>query len=148
MVAPAAAPAPATRGFPWGTFAIVALIVGGGVMLLRRRTAAPDAAPMPAGYAPMPEQQAQPQPSMGSTLARGLGTGLAVGAGVLAAEEIGRRMFGHGEANAAPLQQGYGNTPTLDQIDEGMRHNLNTDMGGDNFGIGDDGWDDGGGWDS
>jgi hypothetical protein len=92
---------------------------------------------------------------MGSSIARGLGTGLAVGAGVLAAEEIGRRMFGH-DANAAPLQQGTGNTPSLDQIDEGMRHNLNTDMGGDDFGIADGGsWDDGGGggdlgggWDS
>lgn len=140
------APASGQRSFPWGTLAIVALIVFGGVMLLRRRTMEPAASPAGAayGYEPMPQQQ----PSMGSTLARGLGTGLAVGAGVVAAEEIGRRMFGHGEANAAPLQpRDYGNAPTLDQIDDGMRHNLNTDMGGDDFGIADDGWDSGD-WDS
>ena len=38
------------------------------------------------------------------------------------------------------------NAPSLAQIDEGMRRNLNTDMGGDNFGVSDDtGWDAGGG---
>jgi hypothetical protein len=163
--------APAARSFPWGTLALVALIVVVGVMFLRRRTITqpagegyggaygntPAAPYGQTGYGPVYPPGGVPpqQPSMGSSIARGLGTGLAVGAGVLAAEEIGRRMFGH-DANAAPLQQGTGNTPSLDQIDEGMRHNLNTDMGGDDFGIADGGsWDDGGGggdlgggWDS
>jgi hypothetical protein len=164
------APAPAQRSFPWGTLALVALVFVVGIALLRRRTvtapagqgyggaygntsATPygqtGAGPMypPGGGAGVPPGYGPPQqPSMGSTIARGVGTGLAIGAGALAAEEIGRRMFGH-DANAAPLQHGNGNTPSLDQIDEGMRHNLNTDMGGNDFGIADDSWDDGGGGD-
>jgi hypothetical protein len=99
----------------------------------------------PGGGAGVPPGYGPQQPSMGSSIARGLGTGLAIGAGALAAEEIGRRMFGH-DANAAPLQHDTGNPPTLDQIDEGMRRNLNTDMGGDDFGVADNGgWDDGAG---
>jgi hypothetical protein len=163
------APARAERSFPWGTLAIVAAIVLVGVAILRRRPVPPPAndgyggaygnspaAPYgQTGYGPVypPGGMAPQQPSMGSSIVRGLGTGLAVGAGVVAAEEIGRHMFGH-EANAAQLPRDHGNTPSLDQIDEGMRHNLNTDMGGDDFGIaGNGGWDDGGGggggdWDS
>lgn len=168
--APAEVPAPAQQSFPWGTLALVALIFVVGIAFLRRRTVTQpaadgyggaygntSAAPYgQTGYGPMyppgggmgvPPQQ----PSMGSSIARGLGTGLAVGAGVVAAEEIGRHMFGR-DANAAPLQHDYGNTPSLDQIDDGMRHNLNTDMGGNDFGVADGGnWDDGGGggdWDS
>lgn len=108
--------------------------------------APPGAQPYPPGYAPpgYPPQQ----PSMGSSIARGVGTGLAVGAGVFAAQEIGRRMFDHGNANAASLPPDAGNHPTLDQIDDGMRHNLNTDMGGNDFGVADGGWDDAGGGDA
>lgn len=166
---PAAAPQPSQRSFPWGVLALVALIVIVGIAFLRRRQAAlagggyggaygnTSAAPYgqtgygpaypPGGGAGVPPGYGPPQqPSMGSSIGRGLATGVAIGAGALAAEEIGRRMFGH-EANAAPVQHDLGNAPTLDQIDEGMRHNLNTDMGGDNFGIADGGWDDGGGAD-
>jgi hypothetical protein len=166
-VRPAAAAAAARPGFPWGTLAIVAAIVVIGVMVLRRRTPPPvadgyaagygnsPAAPYgPAGYGPAyppgaagPQPGYPAQPSMGSSLARGLGTGLAVGAGVVAAQEIGRHMFGHGDAHAASSDPGQNpNPPTLDQIDEGMRHNLNTDMGGNDFGVNDGGsWDDAGG---
>jgi len=154
------------RSFPWGTLALVALVFAVGIAFLRRRTITQPAAGgyggaygnSPAapygqtGYGPVYPPGAPQQPSMGSTLGRGLATGLAVGAGVVAAEEIGRHMFGH-EANAAPLQQG--NAASLDQIDQGMRENLNTDMGGNDFGMNDGGgWDDGGGgggggdWDS
>jgi hypothetical protein len=161
------APAPAQRGFPWGALAVVALIFIVGIALLRRRQAAlsagsgyagaygnTSAAPYgqtgygpvypPAGGAGVPPGYGYgpQQPSMGSSIARGLGTGLAIGAGAVAAEEIGRRMFGH-DANAAPVMpHDAGNTPSLDQIDEGMRRNLNTDMGGNDFGIAGDGWDD------
>lgn len=161
------APAPAQRSFPWGTLALVALVFVVGIAFLRRRSVtAPagdgyggaygntSAAPYgqtgygpvypPGGGAGVPPGYGPQQPSMGSSIARGLGTGLAIGAGAVAAEEIGRRMFGH-EAQAAPLQHDNGNPPTLDQIDEGMRRNLNTDMGGNDFGIADGGWDDGGG---
>lgn len=163
------APAYAQRSFPWGTLAIVAAIVVVGIAVLRRRQAAlaagggyagaygnTSATPYgqtgygpvyPPGGAGVPPGYGAQQPSMGSSIARGVGTGLAIGAGALAAEEIGRRMFGH-EANAAPMApHDYGNTPSLDQIDEGMRHNLNTDMGGNDFGVADGDWDDADGGD-
>jgi hypothetical protein len=156
------------RGFPWGTLLIVAAIVGVGAMFLRRRQRAmeqypasygpagaqpyaqpgygPEYPPAAPGAQPYPSGYGQ-QPSMGSSIARGVGTGLAIGAGAVIAQEMGRRMFEHGNANAAPAAPlaHDGNHPTLDQIDEGMRRNLNTDMGGDNFGMSGGGWDDGGG---
>lgn len=86
------------------------------------------------------------QPSMGSSIARGIGTGLAVGAGALAAQEIGRRMFSHEQqphANPGMNMDQSGIDPA--SIDAGMS---NADMGGDNFGIADNGgWDDAGGGD-
>ncbi|MEJ6021082.1 tetratricopeptide repeat protein [Ramlibacter sp. PS4R-6] len=158
---------PAARGFPWGTLLLVGAVVAIGAMLLRRRQRAMEAASANGGYAPGAQPAyypangsgAQPyppgygppqqQPSMGSSIGRGVATGLAIGAGAVAAQEIGRRMFEHGNANAAPLSGDNGPHPTLDQIDDGMRRNLNTDMGGDDFGIaGDGGWDDGGGGDA
>jgi hypothetical protein len=168
-LAPVQAPVPSQRSFPWGTLALIALVFVVGIAFLRRRTITQPAADgyggaygnSPAapygqtGYGPVYPPGAPQQPSMGSTLGRGLATGLAVGAGVVAAEEIGHRMFGQHEANAAPLQHDNGNAPSLDQIDDGMRRNLNTDMGGNDFGMNDAGsWDDGGGdvggggWDS
>jgi hypothetical protein len=155
------------RSFPWGTAIVVAAIVGIGVMVLRRRQRVmesqapayaqaggyyPQGAAEPQPYAqgypqPYPPGYAPQQPSMGSSIMRGAATGVAIGAGALVAEELGRRMFEHGRANAASFPQDTGNHPTLDQIDDGMRHNLNTDMGGDNFGMSDGGWDDGGGGD-
>jgi hypothetical protein len=106
----------------------------------------------PGAYGPMGQPQ---QPGMGSSIMRGVGTGLAVGAGVVAAQEIGRRMFDHrdndparnsalGDHSAADSQLardaglggvGLGGTDPL----------LNRDMGGQDFGIADGGgWDDGG----
>jgi len=77
----------------------------------------------------------------------GVATGLAVGAGVMAAEAIGRNLMG-GHNNAAPQ---------LDSLDNNRLEPLaqNTDMGGENFGISDTSWDDaagsdagGGDWDN
>src|SRR5205085_8533050 len=133
---PAYREAPPQSSFPWGTLLVVAAIVAIGAAMLRRRQrameaspanySAPGAAPYGQpmygpGYAPQqpyPPGYA-PQPSMGSSIARGVGTGLAIGAGALAAQEIGRRMFEHGNANASPLSGDNGSHPTLDQIDEG-----------------------------
>jgi uncharacterized protein len=144
------APVPQQHSFPWGTLALVALVFVVGIAFLRRRTItqpagegyggaygnSPAAPYGQTGYGPVYPPGAPQQPSMGSTLGRGLATGLAVGAGVVAAEEIGHRMFGHQANNAA----------SLDQVDNGMRQNLNTDMGGNDFGVADGGsWDDGGG---
>jgi hypothetical protein len=93
---------------------------------------------------------------MGSTLGRGLATGLAIGAGAVAAEEIGRRMFDHRGNPIAPdaatqdrqaANFGLNDPSSMD----------NPDMGGQDFGINDaDSWDDnmdagdmgGGGWDT
>lgn len=161
--------------FPWGTLAIVALIVVVGVTVLRRRMAAQTAADgmqgggMPSGapgagypqgsypaagyppgsyppgsYPPGAYPYGAQQPGMGSTLGRGLAAGLAVGAGAVAAQEIGRRMFEHGDRAApyaGPAQDGGFVDPS--RLD-GM---TNADMGGQDFGIADGGgsWDDGGG---
>jgi uncharacterized protein len=152
--------APVQRGLPWGTIALVGLVAVVAIAFMRRRCAPPagdgyggayestSAAPYgQTGYGPVYPPNAgnvPPAPSMGSSIMRGLGAGLAVGAGAVAAEEIGHRMFPR-DGRAAAGSSVNENPPTLDAIDEGMRRNLNTDMGGDNFGIADGGWDDGGG---
>ena len=110
--------------------------------------------PQQPGYNPYGGAPAQG--GMGSSLARGLGTGLAMGAGVVAAEEIGRRMFEHGREGSTPFHD-----PTL--ADRGganannpLAHDAGVDafgggapdpdMGGQDFGIADNGgWDDAGG---
>ena len=79
---------------------------------------------------------------MGSQVAGGLATGLAVGAGVMAAEAIGRSLFG----GDRQLAGGFATQPAnlgasrLEPIPEDR--NLNPDMGGNDFGI-----QTGGGWD-
>ena len=75
---------------------------------------------------------------LGGRIMGGVATGLAVGAGVMAAQAIGRNLMGDHNSPAAGAQDHLGNNdyqplPT------------NTDMGGANFGISDAGsWDDGG----
>lgn len=149
--------------FPWG----LALGLGGiaavlFVFMRQRRPAAgamSSAACYPPGQGPQPGAvpgaptapygqpgYGQSTPGMGSNLMGGLATGLAVGAGVVAAETIGRRLFGSDHAQGMPAGGGNQVFP----LDE------NQQMGGDNFGITDGGgWDDGGsadlgggGWDS
>lgn len=94
---------------------------------------------VPAGY-PQGYPQSYPQqagPGLGSRIAGGVATGLAVGAGVMAAEAIGRNLMGHqgnSNAQADAFNPGY----------EPLAGNVNTDMGGNNFGISDTSWDDGG----
>lgn len=101
------------------------------------------AAPYPAGgYAQQPAGT-----GLGGRIMGGVATGLAVGAGVMAAEAIGRSVFGnHNTAHAGTLDQGSPNDyqPIAD---------TNRDMGGNDFGVNDAGsWDDGGGggndWDN
>lgn len=122
--------------------ALVAGVMALGYALFRRQ------APQPAYAGPQPyanDYSAAPAygtayppqaSSLGSKVAGGLATGLAVGAGVVAAEAIGRRLFGeqdapaHAAAAASPEQY----APIAS----------NNDMGGDNFGIQDTSWDDGG----
>ena len=98
-----------------------------------------------AGYPPGAAAYPQPQqPGLGSTLGRGLAGGLALGAGMVAAEEIGHRLFDqHGQPLAQP-QSG-----ALPESERGLLDpGVNTDMGGQDFGINDAGsWDDGSGAD-
>lgn len=168
------------RGLTMGMLVVLAAVVLGVMAILRTRRAmttpppaggmyhdgygpgtpppyGPPGGPMGgAGYGPYgqpggyyPPGAGQP-PSMGSTIARGLGTGLAVGAGAVAAEEIGRRMFHH-EGGTTPA--GFAN-----EVPDNVAPppNPNPDMGGQDFGISpnDTSWDDnggladnGGGWD-
>ena len=94
---------------------------------------------MQPAYAQPGYQQGYPQQGgtgIGGRIMGGVATGLAVGAGVMAAEAIGRNLMG-GHNAAAPQSDmfsdnNYESIPT------------NTDMGGSNFGISDTSWDDGG----
>jgi hypothetical protein len=94
----------------------------------------------PYGQQPYGQQYAPNQgPGMGGRIMGGVATGLAVGAGFMAAEAIGRNLMGgeHGSEaspHAAAPETHYAPPDT------------NTDMGGQDFGIQDSGsWDSGGG---
>jgi hypothetical protein len=155
---PAASPAWPGFGMPWG---VVLALAGGALVawLLMRlgrpasppSVAAPDWAasavdpavpamsPMPASY---PGGMAQPAPALGlgSRLAGGLATGLAAGAGLMAAEAIGRNLFGgpaHAATQPSPGAAALGDGPVFGDA------SANPGMGGNDFGIGDAGtWDD------
>jgi hypothetical protein len=84
----------------------------------------------PAGYG-------QPTGSgLGGRIMGGVATGLAVGAGVMAAQAIGRSLSGEPASTGSHA------------ADNGASGNFepasNSDMGGNNFGVSDTGWDDGG----
>lgn len=87
----------------------------------------------PGGYGVPPAA-----PGLGSRIAGGVATGLAVGAGVVAAEAIGERLFGHEDRHAGNAG-GYNDGGNYVPVDP------NPDMGGNNFGVNDTSWDDGGG---
>ncbi len=86
-------------------------------------------------------QAANGQPAamgMGGRVMGGLATGLAVGAGVMAAQAIGKNLMGNNEQATQPK----------DSVSSGGHETLagNQDMGGENFGINDNtSWDDAGG---
>ena len=135
------APIPAhSSGIPWGLVFGIGLIAAIAWMLLRRRqqTVMPGyggpgqgGAPYGGGYG-----NGYPPPSGGSGLLGSLGTGLAVGAGVVAGEELAHRFLDGGERR--PLEGGSDRDP--------QRDNTNADMGGNDFGVNDtSSWDDGGG---
>jgi hypothetical protein len=77
---------------------------------------------------------------LGGRIMGGVATGLAVGAGVVAAEAIGRSLMGgHSSSTPQADQPGQNNFEPIPQ---------NPDMGGANFGISDTSWDDAGGGDA
>lgn len=91
--------------------------------------------PQQGGYAQ------QPGTGLGGRIMGGVATGLAVGAGVMAAEAIGRNLMGNHNAPAGSFDNPARN-------DYQPIANSNPDMGGADFGINDAGsWDDGGGSD-
>ena len=94
---------------------------------------------MPGGYPPAGGYPQQAGSGLGGRIMGGVATGLAVGAGVMAAEAIGRNLMGH-HNNADASQP---DNSTYQPIG-----NSNPDMGGADFGINDGGsWDSGGGSD-
>lgn len=86
--------------------------------------------------------QGYPQPAgtgLGGRIMGGVATGLAVGAGVMAAEAIGRNLMG-GHNTASPQSDMFSGNNSYEPIPTPT----NTDMGGANFGVNDTSWDDGG----
>ena len=79
-----------------------------------------------------------PGTGLGGRIMGGVATGLAVGAGVMAAEAIGRNLMGHNNQPSGSFDNaGHNVDPGFDR---------NADMGGQNFGLNDtSSWDDGGG---
>ena len=82
-------------------------------------------------------QAPAPGTGMGGRVMGGLATGLAVGAGVMAAQAIGKNLMGNDAQAQGQPDAAQGNS--FEALPG------NTDMGGQNFGISDAGaWDDGG----
>ena len=178
---------PPAPSFPWGMVLLAGAILAFVVWRIRSRPAPlPAAAPAypPTGSAPAapdaawgaqqpaygPQAGYGPQPAqsgMGGRIMGGLATGLAVGAGAVAAQEIGRRMLGDHP------QQGLGSTADSRTGNTAGSSQLASDAGlgsiggsgdrsalPDDFGINDStswddagasdagGGDDGGSWDS
>ncbi len=89
----------------------------------------------PGGY-PQPGYVQPTGSGLGGRIMGGVATGLAVGAGVMAAEAIGRNLMGGHNSPSLGSQDAYANDSYQPS---------NTDMGGADFGIRDAGsWDDGG----
>jgi len=141
-----------TGSIPWR---VLLTIVGGGLLAwLLMRLARPQGGPVataPAGFSVPPAGQnwapqgmaamaAAPSGGLGQPVAGGLATGLAVGAGVMAAEAIGHRLFADPGSSMGALA-GAQRLPFDQQADAAP---MNPDLGGRDFGIGDPGsWDDG-----
>jgi hypothetical protein len=159
-----AAPAPSSS---WGLPLVLAgLAIVAGYFIFRRRDPAPAATPaayapqgglngpqsfgmggtgamQPAGYPQQGGYAPQQGTGLGGRIMGGVATGLAVGAGVMAAEAIGRNLMGNHNAASAGQLDSAGHT------DYQPIANSNPDMGGAGFGINDTGsWDDGGGADA
>jgi len=82
----------------------------------------------------------QPGTGLGGRIMGGVATGLAVGAGVMAAEAIGRNLMG-GHTSSSPQSDMFNNSNNSSNL---APIPTNTDMGGANFGMSDTSWDDGG----
>ena len=139
-------PMPVRGGFPWGAALGIVLVVGIIWMIFRRR----QQVVMPGYGGPAPGAPygggygngypgGYPPGGGGPGLLGSLGTGLAVGAGVVAGEELAHRLLdGNGNRIEGGEQVVYRDPPS----------NPNGDMGGNNFGVNDgSSWDDNSGGD-
>jgi hypothetical protein len=139
---------------------IVLLLVIAAVLWLRRPRPERDPVPPPSPYA-RDDAFGRPEPSwgagmppppegMGSSIARGVATGLAVGAGAALAQEFGRRAFEHGH-EAQPGHPAEAPAPHTDQSHSSLARDAGIgalDPASDPQGLadfGDPGWDDPGG---
>ena len=167
-----AAPAATSSSSSWGLPLLLAgAAIVAGYFIFRRRNPAPVAAPasyapqnglngpqsfgmggagamQPAGYPPQGGYAPQQGTGLGGRIMGGVATGLAVGAGVMAAEAIGRNLMGnHNAASAGQLDnagrndyQPIGNsTPVLGGAVCGISDTGSWDGGSDGGGGGD--WD-------
>ncbi|MES2191856.1 MAG: hypothetical protein V4454_17175 [Pseudomonadota bacterium] len=143
---------PQASSASWGLpLLLTAVVIAGGYFIFRRR--APAQPVQQAAYVnqnglsgpqtfgnPVPMQPAGGQPpssGLGGQIMGGVATGLAVGAGVMAAEAIGRNLMGHHNQQILPAE-------SASNVDY-RPGTTNTDMGGQDFGINDNtSWDDGG----
>ena len=164
---PAVRDAPPAPSFPWGLVLLAGVVVAGAAWMLRSRAAARAAqAPgymaggaaaarpgwdqQPGGYGAQPGYgPQQSQPGMAGNIMGGLATGLAVGAGALAAQEIGRRMLNdHSQQGLGPRADSHPASDSTLANDAGIgsidRPGAGFDLPQD-FGIQDGGsWDDAG----
>lgn len=90
------------------------------------------------GYGPGVGPGYPQQPGLGRQVAGGLATGLAVGAGVVAAESIADRMFGHHNGNSDQSSAGFipdsNNQPVFEPSqDFGIQDNASWDDSGSGF---------------
>jgi uncharacterized protein len=162
--------------FPWGWILLGAVGIAVVATVMRSRAAARSASVNPNNYSapsagdwgrqptgygpqpygPQPYGPAPAQPGMGGNIMGGLATGLAIGAGALAAEEIGRRMLGSheqhnlGSDGTRPVSHPQSDSSLARDAGIGDIDRLSSGGGGpalpDDFGINDAGsWDDGGG---
>jgi hypothetical protein len=138
------------RPFPWGLTLVFGVLIVGILWVLFRRRATPVAtyAPLQNGGAPGFGQPGYGQPGYGapgygggpmgggSGILGNLASGMAVGAGVVAGEELVRHMISPAHATD---RDDVGQAPLVD--DPGT----NADLGGNDFGVTGGSWDDGGG---
>lgn len=93
---------------------------------------------MQGGYGQQP-MAGQTGSGIGGKIMGGVATGLAVGAGVMAAEAIGRNLMGNHDAGSRATDTSSSNYIPVD---------TNAEMGGQDLGISDTSWDDAGSSDS
>lgn len=133
--------------FPWGLLLLVGAVVAIVWIVRGRRPAPPPAGLEPTPVATewgrqLPTQATQPaQPGMGGQVMGGLATGLAIGAGALAAQEIGRHLLGGDRS-----QHGLGSVGDATSGGSAADSSLARDAGAGSIGRDDTAsWDDGGG---